>query len=163
MTPADQPTPGSPRTLADILREAGIEPVGVGGRRHRIETSAEPDPDLDPAGDTDAEPEPEPDAGDRREVSWHRGVLSWLVFAVELVVAAVLGVLIWYTFNLLWELYPYAAAAAAPLVLAGVVATGQMLRRWRSQEPLGTAAITALLLVAAILVVLPAAVVLARS
>jgi hypothetical protein len=90
-------------------------------------------------------------------------VLSWLVFAVELVVAAVLGVLIWYTFNLLWELYPYAAAAAAPLVLAGVVATGQMLRQWRSQEPLGTAAITALLLVAAILVVLPAAVVLARS
>jgi hypothetical protein len=56
-----------------------------------------------------------------------------------------------------------AAAAAAPLVLAGVVATGQMLRQWRSQEPLGTAAITALLLVAAILVVLPAAVVLARS
>lgn len=91
------------------------------------------------------------------------GVLGWVLFAVEMAGAAVLGVLIWYAFSLLWELYPYVAAAAAPIVLAGVVLVSQGLRRWRLQEPLSSSAIAALLLVAAFLVVLPAAAVLAGN
>jgi len=95
--------------------------------------------------------------------SWRSGLLGWVALLGELVAAAVLGVLIWYAFSLLWQLYPYVAAIAAPLVLAGVVTAGQLLRRRRSKESLGSAAIAALLLVAAFLVVLPAAAVLARS
>jgi hypothetical protein len=97
------------------------------------------------------------------EVSRRAGALGWLAFAVELVVAAVLGVVIWYAFSLLWELYPYAAAVAAPVVLAGVVTAGQSLRRRHAPGTLSPMAITALLLVAAFLVVLPAAAVLSRS
>ncbi|MEJ7705395.1 MAG: hypothetical protein WKF47_17950 [Geodermatophilaceae bacterium] len=99
-------------------------------------------------------------AGDRSALG---RVFGWFVFVIELVVAAVLGVLIWYAFGLLWELYPYAAAVAAAVVLSGLVTAGQVLRRWRSQDPLGPMAVAALLLVAAFLVVLPAAAVLTRG
>jgi len=270
MNAVDEPEPGSQRTLADILREAGIEPAGRGGRRRRAEasegTGPEPDgsqwsspptarhgrtaptepgdvgptgaegaghqrhprsqperpaialrdpdttvgsePDTDPTPDPDAEPRteefevvapPEPpagfelrtspavatsapprgrgrhgaDSGDRGRIeqagedgpepSRHGAAVGWLILATELLAAAVLGVVIWYAFSLLWELYPYIAAVAAPVVLAGLVLAGQLLRRARSQEPMGPSVIAVLLLVAAFLVVFPAASVLARS
>lgn len=253
MTSAGEPAPGLPRTLADVLREAGIEPVGRGGRRRRadpaqaeFDAGPEPRPDVLPSAarhadraapergesgpdgvaepalprrhrrrkpDPEAEPErgPEPVAAvsmagtrgrhgavrsgtgrsatdpavirsgaagharpyedppapavvaaDGRQAPRRAG-LGWLLFAVELIVASVLGVLIWYAFTVLWELYPYAAAVAAPLVLTGVVLAGQQVRRWHAQEPLGMSATAGLLLVAAFLVVLPAAAVLARG
>lgn len=211
MTAPDEPAAGS-RTLADILREAGIEPGGRGGRRRAepaAESGSEPGtdgaeqvsrpprhagPQAQPAQESEPRPNrvlasapepvrvPEPpsgsppvavgtegsgreavEVGNARPASRRAGALGWVVFAVELVAAAVLGVLIWYAFGLLWELYPYAAAVVTPFVLAGVVTGAQVLRRWRSREPLGSLAVTALLVVAAFLVVFPAATVLAQS
>lgn len=228
------------RSAADILREAGIDSTGRGGRRRRAEPDeevreapgpepaprevdetapvptigrrrrAEPDaeppppappaldpptpalPALDPptpappAPPTPARPTPReiPDLGgpaaprgteipdlavqaDSRgertaRASTARTALGWLLFLVELVVAAVLGVLIWYAFSLLWELYPYVAALAAPFVLTGIVIGGRIVRV-RSGRRLGLSTLVTLLLVGSLLVVLPAAAVLSGT
>ncbi|MEJ7705506.1 MAG: hypothetical protein WKF47_18620 [Geodermatophilaceae bacterium] len=131
------------RSLADILREAGIDSTGRGGRRRRpdAEPAPEPGPEREPEPGRDPEPEPGPEPGPEREPEPEpepapesapedrRGsvlgpLVGWLLFAVELVIAAVVGVLVWYSFRLLWELYPYAAALAAPVALTGLVAGG---------------------------------------
>ena len=175
-------TDSDARSLADILREAGIDSTGRGGRRRRpdAEPAPEPEPEREPEPGRDPEPGPGPEPGPEREPEPEpepapesapedrRGsvlgpLVGWLLFAVELVIAAVVGVLVWYSFRLLWELYPYAAALAAPVALTGLVAGGQLLRRRRSPEPLGLPALAALVLVGTLLVVLPAAAVLAGT
>ncbi len=88
---------------------------------------------------------------------------GWSLLIVEVVLVAFLGVLLWYGFSVLWELYPYAAAVAAPGVLAGIVGVGQLLRARRGLPPLPGSVVFALLLVGTVLAVLPAAAVLARS
>lgn len=146
---------GPARTLEDILREAGMQAAGRGGRRRRAEdTGPVPVPPL-------AEPAAEP-AGEPIPATAARAGLGWLLSAAELVGAAVLGVLIWYAFSLLWELYPYVAALAAPFVLTGLVVGGRLVRR-RSGRRLGLSTLIALLLVGTLLAVLPAAAVLSGT
>ncbi len=159
----EQPPDGGPEPAADVqaaqrVGAADIEPApDLGsGDEPRSGVDVEPAPDAGP--DSDAAP-----GSADRTTSRRSGVLGWLVFLVELAAAAALGVLIWYVFSLLWELYPYVAAVAAPFVLAGVVLIAEALRRRRSQERLSAAVTVALLLVTAFLVVLPAAAVLAGS
>ncbi|CAN5874298.1 hypothetical protein BH18ACT7_BH18ACT7_04480 [soil metagenome] len=171
---------GPARSLADLLAEAGIQAAGRGGRRRRAEadpspaeeTTAPPPPvprparrhgtdsEDEPLAPEPSEPEPVPDgAPPASPAVAARAVLGWLLFAVELVVAAILGVLIWYAFSLLWELYPYVAALSAPFVLTGLVIGGRVVRR-RSGRRLGLSSLITLLLVGSLLVVLPAAAVL---
>lgn len=140
--------------------------------RHGADPDDEPAPAphepaavLDEAAPPRDEPEPHPDEPEPASPApavAARAALGWLLFAVELVVAAILGVLIWYAFSLLWELYPYVAALAAPFVLTGLVVGGRVVRR-RSGRRLGLSSLIALLLVGSLLVVLPAAAVLSGS
>lgn len=139
-------------------------PVPRPARRHGTDSEdepSEPEPsEPEPLAPEPSEPEPVPDgAPPASPAVAARAVLGWLLFAVELVVAAILGVLIWYAFSLLWELYPYVAALSAPFVLTGLVIGGRVVRR-RSGRRLGLSALITLLLVGSLLVVLPAAAVL---
>ncbi|MBA3250797.1 MAG: hypothetical protein H0T66_10950 [Geodermatophilaceae bacterium] len=144
-------------------------PVPRPARRHGTDSEdepsepepSEPEPsEPEPLAPEPSEPEPVPDgAPPASPAVAARAVLGWLLFAVELVVAAILGVLIWYAFSLLWELYPYVAALSAPFVLTGLVIGGRVVRR-RSGRRLGLSSLITLLLVGSLLVVLPAAAVL---
>lgn len=177
--PPPEPAAPEPAAAPSLRQEPGSrpEPGALPRRRAASARIGQPEQSREPAAArataigavdaTTAVPEVVPGPAATRSMSSsmssHSGVLGWILFVVELAAAAGLGVLIWYAFSLLWELYPYAAAVAAPVVLAGVVLGSQLLRRWRSQEPLGASAIAALLLVAAFLVVMPAAGVLAAG
>lgn len=155
---ADEEDPAA-RTLADILREAGIDSTGRGGRRRAASAAPDVDPDVDiPA------PAPAPATPDGAKATSRppRRVLGALRLLLELVVAAVLGVVVYYTFGLLWDLYPYLGVAAAALVLAGLAAAGQWLRLRRGGGALPPLVLGAVLVVGAILTLLPAAEVLTR-
>ena len=85
------------------------------------------------------------------------GAASWAILAVELVAALGLGVAAWYAFSALWELLPYVAAFAGPLVITGLVAVAGALRARTGRNPLGLPTLCILVFAGTVLVVLPAA------
>ncbi|MDQ4039174.1 MAG: hypothetical protein M3313_12715, partial [Actinomycetota bacterium] len=85
------------------------------------------------------------------------GVASWVILAVELLAALGLGVAAWYAFSAVWELLPYVAAFAGPLVVTGLVAVAGALRARTGRNPLGLATLCILVFAGTVLVVLPAA------
>ena len=143
-----------------VVDSGGAEADGVdsGGAEAAWVDSAEAEAEIDAGEQARTAPAAEPAA-----VPAGSAARGWSLLLVEVVAAAFLGVLLWYGFSVLWELYPYAAAVAAPVVLAGIVGVGQLLRARRGLPALPGSAVFALLLVGAVLAVLPAAAVLARS
>ncbi|MGI8627836.1 MAG: hypothetical protein ACR2J5_14915 [Geodermatophilaceae bacterium] len=85
------------------------------------------------------------------------GVASWAILAVELLAALGLGVAAWYAFSAVWELLPYVAAFAGPLVVTGLVAVAGALRARTGRKPLGLPTLCILVFAGTVLVVLPAA------
>lgn len=85
------------------------------------------------------------------------GVASWAILAVELLAALGLGVAAWYAFSAVWELLPYVAAFAGPLVVTGLVAVAGALRSRTGRNPLGLPTLCILVFAGTVLVVLPAA------
>ena len=85
------------------------------------------------------------------------GVASWTILAVELLAALGLGVAAWYAFSAVWELLPYVAAFAGPLVVTGLVAVAGALRSRTGRNPLGLPTLCILVFAGTVLVVLPAA------
>lgn len=85
------------------------------------------------------------------------GVASWAILAVELLAALGLGVAAWYAFSAVWELLPYVAAFAGPLVVTGLVAVAGALRSRTGRNPLGLPTLCVLVFAGTVLVVLPAA------
>jgi len=85
------------------------------------------------------------------------GVASWAILAVELLAALGLGVAAWYAFSAVWELLPYVAAFAGPLVVTGLVAVAGALRARTGRNPLGLPTLCILVFAGTVLVVLPAA------
>jgi hypothetical protein len=89
------------------------------------------------------------------------GVLAWARFAGELVVALAAGVGIYFAFTVLWELLPYAALVAAPLTVTGLVAGVAAWRHRQDQAQLGVRLLAVLLFAGTLLVIAPAAALLA--
>lgn len=85
------------------------------------------------------------------------GVAGWAILAVELLAAWGLGVAAWFAFSALWELLPYVAAFAGPLVVTGLVAVAGALRARTGRNPLGLPTLCILVFAGTVLVVLPAA------
>ncbi|MBA3367433.1 MAG: hypothetical protein H0T99_01940 [Geodermatophilaceae bacterium] len=85
------------------------------------------------------------------------GALSWAILIVELLAALGLGVAAWYAFSALWDLLPYVAAFAGPLVVTGLVAVAGALRARTGRNPLGLPTLCILVFAGTVLVVLPAA------
>ncbi|WP_222194374.1 hypothetical protein [Modestobacter italicus] len=95
-----------------------------------------------------AEPEP---------LTGRDGVLAWARFVGELVVALAVGVGVYFLFTVLWELVPYGALVAAPLTITGLIAGVAAWRKRQGQGPLGVQLLAVLLLAATVLVIAPAA------
>lgn len=173
-----EPDPSEPEPAPAGIDEVGVDIVKAGNAGADTAEVDTAEAEIDAAEQARSEPEGETLVAPGQPLPRSRGrhgqparapvpegsaARGWSLLIVEVVLAAFLGVLLWYGFSVLWELYPYAAAVAAPGVLAGIVGVGQLLRARRGLPPLPGSAVFALLLVGAVLAVLPAAAVLARG
>ncbi|MGY1703056.1 hypothetical protein ACI79C_00645 [Geodermatophilus sp. SYSU D00697] len=85
------------------------------------------------------------------------GVLAWLRFGGELVVALAAGVGIYFLFTVLWELLPYLAVVLAPLAVAGLVAGVGAWRQRQDKEHAGARLVGVLVFAGTLLTIAPAA------
>lgn len=86
-----------------------------------------------------------------------QSALAWARFAGELVLAVAVGVGTYFAFTVLWELMPYVAMVAAPLVLTALVAGVAAWRHRREQAQLGVPLLAVLVFAGTLLVIAPAA------
>ncbi|WP_448615443.1 hypothetical protein [Modestobacter sp. URMC 112] len=86
-----------------------------------------------------------------------QSALAWLRFALELLLAVGIGVGTYFAFTVLWELMPYVALIAAPLVLTALVAGVAAWRHRHEQAQLGVPLLAVLVFAGALLVIAPAA------
>jgi hypothetical protein len=84
-------------------------------------------------------------------------VLAWLRFGGELIVALAVGIGLYFAFTVLWELMPYVALVAAPVSVTALVAGVAAYRQRRGQGQLGVRLLAVLLLAGTVLVIAPAA------
>jgi hypothetical protein len=96
-------------------------------------------------------------APDEEPLSGRQSALAWLRFAGEMVVALAVGIGVYFAFTVLWEVVPYGALVAAPLTITGLVAGVSAYRQKRGEGPPSVWLLAGLLLAAAILVIAPAA------
>ena len=92
-----------------------------------------------------------------------QSALAWARFAGELVVALAVGIGVYFLFTVLWELMPYVALVAAPLTVTALVAGVAAWRQRSGQGQLGVRLLAVLLLAGTVLVIAPAAGLLAGS
>jgi hypothetical protein len=91
------------------------------------------------------------------EVGGRESALAWLRFAGELVIALAVGVGVYFAFTVLWEMLPYAAVVAAPLVVAGLVAGVSMWRTRLGRDPVSARLLVVLVFAGTLLTIAPAA------
>lgn len=97
------------------------------------------------------------DAGVAEPPTAVQSALAWVRFAGELVLAVAVGVGTYFAFTVLWELMPYVALVAAPLVLTALVAGVAAWRHRREQAQLGVPLLAVLVFAGTLLVIAPAA------
>jgi hypothetical protein len=107
-----------------------------------------------PVQRTGAEPA---DVEDEEPLTGRESVLAWARFAGELVVALAVGIGLYFAFTVLWELMPYVALVAAPVSVTALVAGVAAWRQRRGQGALGVRLLAVLLLAGTVLVIAPAA------
>jgi hypothetical protein len=96
-------------------------------------------------------------AVDEEPLTATESALAWLRFVGELVVALAVGIGLYFAFTVLWELMPYAALVAAPVTVTALVAGVAAWRQKRGQGALGVKLLAVLLLAGTVLVIAPAA------
>jgi hypothetical protein len=85
-----------------------------------------------------------------------QGPLAWARFVGELVVAVAVGVGVYFAFTALWELQPYVAVVAAPLVVTALVGGVQWWRDRHRRGALGLRMTAVLLFAGTLLTIAPA-------
>ncbi|MEJ7770339.1 MAG: hypothetical protein WKF51_00450 [Geodermatophilaceae bacterium] len=130
-------------TSVDSFEASAAQGLPMASHTHRSPSPVAVRPPLDPDEEAAA-----PLAG---------GMVSWVILVVELLAALGLGVGAWYAFSALWELLPFVAAFAGPLVVTGLVAVAGALRARTGRNPLGLPTLCVLVFAGMVLVVLPAA------
>jgi hypothetical protein len=141
----DTPLPGpGPATSA-------IPAVGADTASRRAE--AHPVTGPIPIPRTGAEPADVQD----EPLTGRESVLAWARFVGELVVALAVGIGLYFAFTVLWELMPYVALVAAPVSVTALVAGVAAWRQRRGQGALGVRLLAVLLLAGTVLVIAPAA------
>jgi hypothetical protein len=143
LAPEAMPSPSGPSTAAIPALRASRRAATDGGT---------------PAAGEDAEGRP-----DTAEPTGRESALAWARFAGEMVLALAAGIGIYFAFTVLWELLPYAALVAAPLTVTGLVAGVSAWRHRRNQAQLGVPLLAVLLFAGTLLVIAPAAALLAGS
>jgi hypothetical protein len=99
----------------------------------------------------------EPAAEDDEPLTGRESALAWARFVGELVVALAVGIGLYFAFTVLWELLPYVALVAAPAAVTALVAGVAAWRQKRGQGVLGVRLLAVLLLAGTVLVIAPAA------
>jgi len=94
---------------------------------------------------------------DDEPLTGRESALAWARFVGELVVALAVGIGLYFAFTVLWELLPYVALVAAPVTVTGLVAGVAAWRQKRGQGALGVPLLAVLLLAGTVLVIAPAA------
>jgi hypothetical protein len=120
------------------------------GRQAEAHPVTGPIPVQNGARRSEAEEPQEPLTGRESAVAWAR-------FAGELVVALAVGVGLYFAFTVLWELMPYVALVAAPVTVTALVAGVAAWRQRQGQGALGVRLLAVLLLAGTVLVIAPAA------
>lgn len=143
-TPTRSTTAASTPTKATASRAAEPGSTAAPAHANRSSSPLATGPAEDPDEEDSATPLPS-------------GSMSWAILAVELLAALGLGVAAWYGFSALWDLLPYVAAFAGPLVVTGLVAVAGALRARTGRDPLGLPTLCILVFAGTVLVVLPAA------
>jgi len=96
-------------------------------------------------------------AEDAEPLTGRESALAWLRFAGEMVVALAVGIGLYFAFTVLWELMPYVALVAAPIAVTALVAGVTAWRRRQGEGALGMRLHLVLLLAGTVLVIAPAA------
>jgi hypothetical protein len=99
----------------------------------------------------------EPPVEDDEPLTGRESALAWARFVGELVVALAVGIGLYFAFTVLWELLPYVALVAAPAAVTALVAGVAAYRQKRGQGVLGVRLLAVLLLAGTVLVIAPAA------
>ncbi|WP_299952498.1 hypothetical protein [uncultured Modestobacter sp.] len=147
--PAGSPSTGSSSATARSTPQSKAAEAAARARRATEHPVTGPIPVVAAqAAAGTAEPEP---------LTGRDGALAWARFVGELVVALAVGVGVYFLFTVLWELVPYGALVAAPLTITGLVAGVAAWRKRQGQGPLGVQLLAVLLLAATVLVIAPAA------
>jgi hypothetical protein len=94
---------------------------------------------------------------DEEPLTGRESALAWARFVGELVVALAVGIGLYFAFTVLWELMPYVALVAAPVTVTALVAGVAAWRQKRGQGALGVRLLAVLLLAGTVLVIAPAA------
>lgn len=85
------------------------------------------------------------------------GVLAWLRFAGELLLALAAGVGIYFLFTVLWQQLPYLAVLLAPVAVAGLVGGVGAWRQRQDRESAGVRVVAVLVFAGTLLTIAPAA------
>jgi hypothetical protein len=85
------------------------------------------------------------------------GVMAWLRFGGELVLALAAGVGIYFLFTMLWQQLPYLAVLLAPIAVAGLVGGVGAWRQRQDREPAGVRLVAVLVFAGTLLTIAPAA------
>ncbi|MGY5884043.1 hypothetical protein [Modestobacter lacusdianchii] len=147
--PAGSPSTGSSAATARSTPQSKAAEAAARARRAADHPVTGPIPVVAAQAAADAA-EPEPLTG-------RDGALAWARFVGELVVALAVGVGVYFLFTVLWELVPYGALVAAPLTITGLIAGVGAWRQRQGQGPVGVQLLAVLLLAATVLVIAPAA------
>jgi hypothetical protein len=91
------------------------------------------------------------------EAGPRESALAWLRFAGELVIAAAVGVGIYFAFTVLWQTLPHLAVLVAPLAVTGLVAGVSVWRQRQGHAQIGVRLLAVLVFAGTLLTVLPAA------
>jgi hypothetical protein len=151
------------RSLAEILREAGIEsadraaeppPQRATDRSARPTAPAESHPSTGPI--PVVRPEQFDDADDL-DPTPQESALAWLRFAGELIIALAAGVGVYFAATLLWENIPHVAVLLAPLAVTALVTGVGVWRQRQGREPVGLRLLAILVFAGTLLTIAPAA------
>jgi len=136
----------------------GAATAGAAGSKAAAKTGSRGDahPVTGPIPVQRAGAEPAP-VEDDEPLTGRESVLAWARFAGEMVLALAVGIGLYFAFTVLWELMPYVALVAAPAAVTALVAGVAAYRQRRGQGNLGVRLLAVLLLAGTVLVIAPAA------
>ena len=159
--PSTAAIPGLRPSRKPGVPAAGAAHEGTGPERAPRVRAAAPDPEPRtgpiPVVRTDDPPLLDEGLGPRE------GVLAWLRFGGELVLALAAGVGIYFLFTALWQQLPYVAVLLAPVAVAGLVGSVSAWRQRQDREPAGVRLVAVLVFAGTMLTIAPAAGLLATS
>jgi hypothetical protein len=160
LRPSRQPSVPGAATAATAATGAtaatAVDSVDAPPRKRREGSTRAPR--LEPAPATGPIPAVTDDVGELPDDAGpHESALAWLRFGGELVIAAAVGVGIYFLFTVLWQTLPHVAVVVAPLAVTGLVAGVSVWRQRFGHGQLKPLLLAVLVFAGTLLTVLPAA------